>query len=215
MVYWSTKGIVMTTASQPTSVSALKGEPTWDIARLFPTQGHWSVQEYLDLQGNHLVEFSNGYVEVLPMPTMRHQLIVALLWRLLSDFVDHRQLGRTLFAPFRIRLSPVQIREPDVVVMLSRNAHRMSNEYWDGADLVVEVVSDSDRLRDLETKRTEYARAGIPEYWIVDPQTRTITVLTLNGSSYAVHGEFGAGARADSVLLAGFSVAADEVFAVR
>ena len=205
----------MTTASQSTPLSALKGEPTWDIAKLFPAQGTWSVEEYLDLRGNQLVEFSDGYVEVLPVPTMRHQLIVALLWRLLSDFVDHRKRGRTLFAPFRIRLSPQLIREPDVMVMLAENAHRMTDEYWDRADLVVEVVRDSDRGRDLEIKRREYAQAGIPEYWIVDPQQNTITVLALRDTAYAVHGEFGAGARAGSVLLAGFSVAVDDIFAVR
>lgn len=205
----------MTTASQPTSISAIKGEPTWDIARLFPTQGHWSVEEYLDLQGNQLIEFCNGYVEVLPVPTMRHQLIVMFLSDVLRGFLAARDAGRLLMAPFRVRLSAVQFREPDLVVMLSKNAHRMSDEYWDGADFVVEVVSDSDRRRDLEIKRTDYAQAGIPEYWIVDPQKKTVTVFTLTGTSYAVHGEFGAGVRADSVLLAGFSVAVDEVFAVR
>ena len=82
-------------------------------------------------------------------------------------------------------------------------------------NLAIEVVSEDepDRQRDLVTKREEYARAGIAEYWIVDPQEHQITVLTLEGQTYRVHGEFGRGSVATSVLLPGFSVSVDAVFA--
>lgn len=205
----------MTTASRPAPVRPPAGEPAWEVALLFPAQGHWSAAEYLDLNTNRLVEFSDGHIEVLPMPTMRHQLIVQFLLQLLTQFIDRAGKGRTLVVPFRIRLWADKFREPDLVVMLAGHEDRMGNEFWDGADLVVEVVSDDDRGRDLEIKRSEYAQAGIPEYWIVDPQQNTITVLALNGSTYAVHGEFGAGRRADSALLPGFAVPVDDVFAAR
>jgi Uma2 family endonuclease len=68
------------------------------------------------------------------------------------------------------------------------------------------VVRDEGRRRDRETKRREYAQAGIPEYWIVDPQLEQITVLWMEGSIYSVHGEFSEGTRATSRLLPGFSV---------
>jgi Uma2 family endonuclease len=79
----------------------------------------------------------------------------------------------------------------------------------------MEVVSDSpdDRERDLVTKRAEYARARIPEYWIVDPQEGRITVLRLEGDRYVVHGEFLKGSKASSVLLPGFVVDVTEAFA--
>lgn len=206
----------MTTTSLSPSSRPPEGEPAWDIARLFPAQGQWSVEEYLRLNGNYLIEYSNGYIEVLTMPTMRHQVIVLFLLPLLTQFVDRDGKGKTLVAPFRIRLWADKFREPDVMVMLAKHADRMTNEYWNGADLVVEVVSDDDRRRDLELKRFEYARAGIPEYWIVDPQKNTITVLKLDGStSYAVHGEFHAGETVTSALLPGFIVSVDEVFAAR
>ena len=205
----------MTTASRTTSARPTEGEPAWDVAKLFPAQGSWSVQEYLDLKGNRLIEFSNGYIEVLTMPTMRHQLIVLFLSDVFRAFLARGNLGRLLVAPFRVRLWPDKFREPDVMIMRAQNAHRMGEEYWDGADLVIEVVSDDDRRRDLETKRFEYARAGIPEYWIVDPQTETVSVLTLDGGAYTAHGEFPRGRRADSRLFPGFDVAVDEVFDAR
>jgi Uma2 family endonuclease len=188
-------------------------EPAWDVARLFPAQGTWSEQEYLDLKGNRLVEFSNGIVEVLTMPTAAHQLIALFLCDMLRAFVRPAGLGKVLIAAFRVRLWEGKFRQPDVMFMRAEHAARTSNEFWDGADLVMEVVSEDDRRRDVETKRFEYARAGIPEYWVVDPQYRRITVLRLEGQRYVVHGEFAEGARASSALLPGFEVGVTEAFA--
>lgn len=69
------------------------------------------------------------------------------------------------------------------------------------------------RERDLVTKRKEYAKAGVREYWIVDPDKKTITVLTLAGKTYKVHGDFKEGDDATSKLLKGFRVAVSDVFA--
>src|SRR5687767_15399448 len=62
-----------------------QAEPAWEIATIFPLQGAWSEADYLSLNTNHLVEFSHGRVEVLPMPTQSHQLIVLFLYRLLYE----------------------------------------------------------------------------------------------------------------------------------
>lgn len=61
--------------------------PTWEIAYLFPYQGAWSDDEYLALNSNHLIEFSNGVLDVLPMPTEQHQQIVLFLYRVLFAFI--------------------------------------------------------------------------------------------------------------------------------
>jgi Uma2 family endonuclease len=201
----------MHTAS-PTTPTNPAGEPTWDVARLFPNQGMWSEEEYLDLKGNRLIEFSHGYVEFLPMPTTTHQMIVAWLYGELLQFVAPTKLGTVLFAPLRVKLKSGKYREPDIVFMLAAHAARILEEFWEGADLVMEVVSDDDRRRDLHTKRLEYAQAKIPEYWIVDPQQSTITVLRLEGDHYAVDGEYRPGEQARSVLLSGFVVDVTTVF---
>jgi Uma2 family endonuclease len=78
----------------------------------------------------------------------------------------------------------------------------------------MEVVSDDEesRERDLNKKRLDYAQGGIPEYWIVDPQEKQITVLVLDGESYATHGIFREGQQASSKLLSGFAVDVSAVF---
>lgn len=190
-----------------------KPEPAWEIARLYPDQGSWEESDYLSLDTNHLVEFSDGYVEVLPMPTQSHQLIVQFLSSELRLFASARKLGRVLFAPLRVRLRKGRYREPDVVFMLAAHKDRMGEKFWRGADLAMEVVSDDPegRERDLVTKRAEYSAAGIAEYWIIDPATRTVTVLTLKGKEYQVHGEFRPRQRATSVLLDGFALAVEKI----
>lgn len=77
---------------------------------------------------------------------------------------------------------------------------------------MVEVVSPDDPNRDWITKRTDYAEAGIPEYWIVDPKLESITVLELEGIGYAEHGSFGASTEATSPLLPGFSPDVGAIF---
>jgi Uma2 family endonuclease len=192
-------------------------EPAWDVAQLFPPQGSWSEEEYLALDGNRIVEFSDGHIEVPPMPTTSHQLMVVYLYGLLNAFVSRRGLGTALIAALPVRLRPEKFREPDVVFMLKKHARRIGEEFWQGADLVMEVVSGNkeDRRRDLVTKRKEYARAGIPEYWIVDPREERALVLRLEGKRNKIHGNFSKGQAAVSVLLPGFSVDVNELFSQR
>ena len=122
-------------------------------------------------------------------------------------------------APLPIRLWAGQMREPDVLFLrpdrLQQLAKAGNRAQPEGADLVMEVVSPGpqNRERDLDVKRLEYARAGIVEYWIVDPELRTITVMGLVGDVYRVSGEFKTGQTATSILLPGFSVSVEAAFA--
>jgi Uma2 family endonuclease len=186
-------------------------DPAWEVALLFPAQGEWSEDDYLWLTDHtkHLVELTDGRIEVLPMPTEERQRIVLALYRALYAFLGGR--GIILVAPLRLRLQTGRYREPDLLLLLSTSDPRRGNQFWTGADLVVEVVSPDDPGRDLVQKRREYAEAGIPEYWLVDPSTAQMTVLRLVGTAYVKHGVFLRGTQATSVLLDGFSVAVEGV----
>ena len=206
-----------TTESQTTEIPEVRSEtgtPTWEIALLFPDQGTWTEGEYLALDTNQLIEFCDGHLEFLPMPDMFHQDLVAFVYKPLLSLVEQQNLGRVYFAPLRIRTIPRKIREPDVVYVKPEriiDRHTPPN----GADLVIEVVSpgEESRTRDLETKRDEYARAGISEYWIIDPEIETVLVLALEGGSYREHGKFTKGQSATSVLLPGFALDVTALFA--
>jgi Uma2 family endonuclease len=194
------------------------GKPAWDIALSYPMQGDWTEEDYLELEsafGNRMIELANGCLEVLPMPSLKHQRIVKWLLGKVDDFVVPRKLGETAMAPLPVRLFRGGIREPDIMYFEARRILDADRRPLDGADLVMEIPSPGrkNRERDLQVKREEYARAKIPEYWIVDPETKTITVLTLSGKSYKVHGAYKPGDQAASKLLKGFKVAVSDVFA--
>jgi Uma2 family endonuclease len=179
---------------------------------LLPLQGLWTEEQYLKLteQTNHLIEFADGVIEVLPMPTDKHQVILALLYELLLVII--RPLGgKVLFAPLRVRIREGKHREPDLLLVRDANDPRRQNAYWLGADLVVEIVNPDDPERDTKVKRADYAEAGISEYWIVNPEDESITVLTLGEDVYHEHGIFHRGSVATSVLLQGFVVDVDAV----
>ncbi len=191
-----------------TSRSSQIGEPVWELAELYPRQGTWSEADYLELDSNRLIEFTHGVLEFLPRPKLSHARIARYLSDLLRVCGEMRGLGDVLWAPTSIRLRPGILREPDVLWL--RPERTVTNDVPDGADLVIEIVSgdSKDRRRDSSQKHAEYATAGIPEYWIVDPRDETITVLTLpaGAAEYAVHGEFHRGHQATSVMLPEFVV---------
>ncbi len=196
--------------TQPTMLDQWT-EPTWEVAWLFPAQGAWSEHEYLALNASRLVEFSHGRLEVLPMPSDKHQAIVGFLYTVILAVVQ--QIGGAVrFAPLRLRLWPGKFREPDLMLLQRANDPRRQDSYWTGADLVIEVVSEDDPERDLATKRREYAQAGIPEYWIVDPRSDTVTVLRLAGATYTLHGQYRVGDNATSATLSALSVSVSAVF---
>lgn len=198
------------------------GRLTWEVARWFPAQGHWTERDYLNLESvcGHSIraELSRGRLEVLPVPTQTHQLIILFMVYILDAFSQAHAPGVVLFSGIRVRLKGRKqngFREPDVVYMKAEHAARQHDAYWEGADLVMEVVSGDpeDRERDLVVKPKENAAAGIPEYWIIDPEQQVVRVLTLAGKTYRLHGDFRAGDQAGSVLLPGFTVAVADVWA--
>lgn len=214
----------MSSTMAPNSVTAVrkaingkrKFRPTWEMADYFPMQGQWTEDEYLDLpEDGPRAELVDGFLELLPMPSIQHQRIAKFLFLKLNAFVETKSSGEVLYDGTRIKLGERRIRLPDILVVLKEKQKQHTKDYFLGADLVVEVVSESpkDRKRDLVEKRARYAEAKISEYWIADPELGRIVVLKLVGDSYDLHGEFLKGQIAKSALLKGFEVDVTEALA--
>lgn len=187
----------------------LEPSPSTTILQLFPFQGEWQDGDYFSLPGNRLVELVDGFVEVLPMPSLQHQFLVRLIFLALHNVCDSRQAGIVMTAPTRVRVADRHFREPDVLFVSSQNLMRRQAQFWETADLVVEIISPDDPDRDLVDKRRDYAAAGIPEYWIVDPRDESLRVLTLESAEYV---DAGALPVAKSRVLPDFSVDVVELF---
>ena len=103
-----------------------------------------------------------------------------------------------------------KFREPDLLLVHDAGDPRCRDDYWLGADVVMEVISPDNPDRDIVDKRTDYAEAGVPEYWLVNPMDETVLVLA--DGEYREHGVFRPGERAESLGLPGFSVDVRETF---
>jgi Uma2 family endonuclease len=196
-----------TTTAKPASPPCTSKQWKDLLAEIIPRQGEWTEEQYLAFTDdtNWLVEFTDGFLEVMPMPTDRHQAVLGFLYVAFLNFLQPMG-GVVRFAALRLRIRPDKFREPDLLLLLSAADPRWQDRFWTGADLALEVVSPKNPERDLVQKRADYAEAQISEYWIVNPQKKTITILRLDGPAYAEVGTFRRGESAASALLPGFSV---------
>ncbi len=186
----------------------------WALATRFPSQGRWSEEDYLAFEAEHpRIELVEGFLEVLPLGTNRHQAALEALLLLLKAY-GRPTRGVARVAGGRLRLRPGLIREPDVMYLTGEHRGHITEEYWTHADLVVEVISPgaTNEVRDRVTKRREYAEAKVPEYWIIDPEERTIAVLVLGADGYEERALLARGETLRAATLPGFSVAVDEIF---
>jgi len=119
-------------------------------------------------------------LETVTMPDWFHQELAGLLWLYLRGYHVDGRLGRAVLPPFHFKTGHETYRYPDLMYLAPANLHRFDPKRWTYADLVIEIVSPNDRARDHVEKRAEYAQAGVPEYWIIDPGQQLIYILSLD-----------------------------------
>lgn len=139
---------------------------TWDDLQQMPDDGYRR-------------ELVNGQLFVTPSPSRRHQRTVVRLTLLLA--MNCSEGLEVLVAPFDWKRSAETVFQPDLLVIERDDAN---GPFTGTPRLVVEVLSPSTRDTDLTLKRLEYERAGVPTYWLVDPDSPSLTVLHLADSSY-------------------------------
>ena len=124
-------------------------------------------------------ELSYGALVVTPAPSLRHQRLVTRLIVLLDAQCPE---GREVLAGAELRLQDDLLKIPDLMVVASALVDGQS--ITGTPDLVVEIHSPSTKVLDLTEKRAVYAAAGIPSYWLVDPEAETVTALELRDGAY-------------------------------
>jgi Uma2 family endonuclease len=157
-----------------------------------PQQGSWTYDDYATLpdDGPHY-EIVNGVLVMTPAPTPEHQDIVLEIASYLRTYIKLTGLGRVFMGPLDVDLRPKNVFQPDVMVILNEHLDRVQAKKIVGApDLVVEVASYSTAAFDRIIKYEKYAQAGIAEYWLVKPTSRTVEVLVLEHGEYRSLGIF-------------------------
>jgi len=161
-------------------------------------------------------ELIDGEHFVTPSPAERHQRVSVKLVRALDDYLETSRGGHVYHAPFDVVLSNHDVVEPDLLVVLNNQLEVLTPQHVRGAPaVVIEILSPGTRRRDETLKRNLYARAGVREYWMVDPDARTITVCSQVGSAGFDRTTELTAASGDTLtteLLPGFSLALEHLF---
>ena len=130
-------------------------------------------------------------------------------------FVDERGLGEVLYAPLDVvaQLEPLRVRQPDLLLISKERAGIVrEGRIYGGPDLVVEILSPSNRRAELEGKLADYARIGVRECWVVSPEAHTVEVLALDNGGWRRVSIRGVGEQVESVVLAGLELAVGAIF---
>jgi Uma2 family endonuclease len=179
-----------------------------------PRQGEWTYSDYAALDDGQRYVIVNGVLLMTLAPSWSHQEVVGRFFRFLSAYVETTGLGGAFVAPIDVELSPDDVFQPDIVVLLKESRGKLKDRHIVGApDLVIEVTSPGTRVYDRLNKYDAYARARVPEYWLANPETQSVEVLVFDGQTYRSQGIFEGKATLPSRVAPGLPVHVEEFFA--
>jgi Uma2 family endonuclease len=179
-----------------------------------PGQGRWTYQDYAALPDDgQRYEIVDGVLFMAPAPNRWHQNAAFEIASYLRTHIKLTGLGQVFIPPFDVQLDYLTVVQPDVIVVLNSHLEKITDSRIIGApDLVVEVSSPGTVGYDRTEKQKAYARAGVPEYWIADPASRTVEVLALEQGVYRSLGVFEGKATLPTRIVPDFSVHVEQFF---
>ncbi len=147
-----------------------------------------TYQEFLDwCDEDTLAEWIEGEIIMTSPASLVHQMIARFLVRVMSDFVEHHDLGLVIPAPFQMKLADSG-REPDLLFVAKENLGRLQKAYLEGpADLAVEIISPESGARDRGEKFYEYEAGGVREFWLIDPTRQQAEFYQLGANKLYQH----------------------------
>jgi Uma2 family endonuclease len=152
-------------------------------------------------------EIVDGELFVSPAPKTLHQRIVGNLLTALHQHVRRHRLGQVLVAPVDVVFARGTVLEPDVLFVSTSRLHYIGEDNLSGPpDLAVEVISESTKRLDREVKLKQYALYEVSEYWLVDPEGKSVEVFRLKGKEYELAGRLGFGDTLTSPLFPGLKL---------
>ncbi len=174
----------------------------------------FTYEDYRYTPADKRYELLEGELVNAPVPTIPHQRVCMALATRLHAFVKEGGLGEVFAAPCDVLLSNTDVVQPDLLfVSRERSDILLGGDNVRGApDLVIEILSPSTSGLDRTLKRRLYAKYGVREYWLVDPDAKTVSVLLMGEDGFDVAGTYGEGQIVTSPTLQGFTFHVDEIF---
>ncbi|CAN5667341.1 hypothetical protein BH20ACI4_BH20ACI4_15230 [soil metagenome] len=146
------------------------------VAPVFVSQ-KLTYEEFLHKYDGQYAEYVDGDIINNMSVTEKHDFLTNFLSTILTLYISTKKLGRICAEPYQMKMvleGKIKGREPDIFFVATENFDRIKEQYFEGAaDLVIEVISPESVMRDTQDKFEEYEKAGVKEYWTIDPNTRT------------------------------------------
>ncbi len=178
-------------------------------------QGTWRYEDWLNFPNDGWTyEIIDGELYMTPPPGTGHQLSSGSLFARMYLYVEDNDLGKVLEAPCAVRLPTQAVPlEPDIFfIKKDRLAIIDEKEVQGVPDLIVEILSPSNASYDRQKKFKVYQAAGVPEYWLVDYQAKTVEVFVLVDGAYQLADLYQTGQTITSPQLSGFAIAVETIF---
>lgn len=163
--------------------------------------------------GGPRYELIQGQLVMAPAPNRKHQQISRNLEFLLLRFFSEHPIGELYHAPFNVYFSNIDVLQPDILFVSNQRQHILTEQGAEGApDLVVEILSPRSAINDRNVKRDIYARFGVTEYWIIDPEAETLAVYEFLSDPNQPARTLQRGQPLTSSILRGFQSEMDAIF---
>lgn len=160
-----------------------------DVPKIVPAKDRYSYADYeaMPHDGNRY-EVVDGELKVTPSPTTSHQFASGRLHRILDRWAEQAG-GLVFYAPLTVHLSDENVVEPDLMwISKDRIREIVTPKIIRGSpDLLIEIASPSTRRWDRVKKLRVYARFGVREYWLVDPEDELVQIMILKDGQYHIH----------------------------
>jgi Uma2 family endonuclease len=174
-----------------------------------------SVRDYMSIPegDDRRFELIDGELILALSPVTQHQRISRNLVEILIGFVRTQSLGELFYAPMDVVLSEYDVFQSDILFISRNRIHIIGENNIQGApDLVIEILSPSTESRDRGIKLEQYLRYGVREYWIIDPQDKTLEVLRASDTEFETVRVYPEGTTATSPILEGIQVEVEKLF---
>lgn len=194
-----------------TSIRTLRATKQHSVRRTEQRQS--ALERFLALPEGAACQLIAGELVMSPAPIPLHQAVILELSIQMALFVKKANAGRVFTSPIDVRLNERNIFQPDILFISKEKAALIGERMIEGPpDLVAEVLSPSSAYHDLRTKFRAYEQAGVQEYWIVDPERKSVEVFVNSGGKFQLRQEAEGEGAAQSVLLSGLSVDLADIF---
>ena len=181
----------------------------------YDRSGYYTYADYLTWDDDERWELIDGKPYLMSAPTPNHQLLLGEIHRQLANFLKGKKC-RVFFAPLDVRLNhdtlDDTVVQPDLLIVCDKDKYSDNKALKGAPDLAVEVLSPSNPRHDTLRKYKKYMESGVPEYWVVDPVTRTVNVHILSDGKYVTQ-HYNETDKISVHILDGYTIDLSEIFA--